>query len=221
MAMDTSPQSNTELYARKGDLISELPADVKERILELLSIRDAARTALLSTHWNHVWLRHGRLVFDADFFQCVSSKGKADKVTALVNIINNILLLHDGPIKTFALHINEMDLKPQRTFQFRVRNAQTEFHNRTSTVQENVVYNVDEPHEFITVAFSETFQEVVIGPKLNCTISFLVPIDHIYGMIPVHVLMGSDLGYGQTNWIQKNSRLCIFLSDLKFPTGQL
>nr|GMD25534.1 F-box/FBD/LRR-repeat protein At1g13570-like [Ipomoea batatas] len=97
------------------DLPVNVVADVKERILELLSIRDAARTALLSTHWNHVWLRHGRLVFDADFFQCVSSKGKADKVTALVNIINNILLLHDGPIKTFALHINEMDLKPQRS----------------------------------------------------------------------------------------------------------
>nr|GMD22264.1 F-box/FBD/LRR-repeat protein At1g13570-like [Ipomoea batatas] len=113
--MATSPRSKTELYARKRDLISELPEDVKERILELLSTRDAARTALLSTHWNHVWLRHGRLVFDTDFFQCVSSKGKADKVIALVNIINNILLLRDGPIKKFSVHMNETDLKPQQS----------------------------------------------------------------------------------------------------------
>nr|GLL35775.1 uncharacterized protein LOC109168701 [Ipomoea trifida] len=112
-------------------------------------------------------------------------------------------------------------LPSSSTFQFRARNAQTEFLNRSSTVQENVVYNVDEPQGIIILAFFETFQEVVIGSKLNCTISFLVPIDHIYGIIPVHVLMGSDLGYGQTNWIQKNNRLCIFLSDLKFPTGQL
>nr|GMD23810.1 F-box/FBD/LRR-repeat protein At1g13570-like [Ipomoea batatas] len=113
--MATSPRSNTELYSSKGDLISELPADVKERILELLSTRDAARTALLSTHWNHVWLRHGRLVFDTNFFQCVSSKGKAEKVIALVNIINNILLLRDEPIKKFTLHMNETDLKPQQS----------------------------------------------------------------------------------------------------------
>nr|GMD22266.1 F-box/FBD/LRR-repeat protein At1g13570-like [Ipomoea batatas] len=113
--MATSPRSNTELYSSKGDLVSELPADVKERILELLSTRVAARTALLSTHWNHVWLRHGRLVFDTNFFQCVSSKGKAEKVIALVNIINNILLLRDEPIKKFTLHMNETDLKPQQS----------------------------------------------------------------------------------------------------------
>nr|GMD39449.1 F-box/FBD/LRR-repeat protein At1g13570-like [Ipomoea batatas] len=112
--MATSPRSKTELFARKRDLISELPEDVKERILELLSTRDATTTALLSSHWNHVWLRHGRLVFDKDFFQCVSSKGKADKAIDLVNIINNILLLRDGPIKKFSLHMNNRDLKPQQ-----------------------------------------------------------------------------------------------------------
>nr|GLL33492.1 F-box/FBD/LRR-repeat protein At1g13570-like [Ipomoea trifida] len=64
---------------------------------------------------NHVWLRHGRLVFDIDFLQCVSSKGKAYKVIALVDIINNILLLRDRPIKIFALHINSMDPKLQQS----------------------------------------------------------------------------------------------------------
>nr|GMD08024.1 F-box/FBD/LRR-repeat protein At1g13570-like [Ipomoea batatas] len=49
------------------DLISELPVYLKERILESLPTRDAARTAFLSTHWKDVWLRHGRLAFDWDF----------------------------------------------------------------------------------------------------------------------------------------------------------
>nr|GMD29524.1 F-box/FBD/LRR-repeat protein At1g13570-like [Ipomoea batatas] len=51
------------------DLISELPVEVKDRILECLPIRDAARTALLSRHWNHVWLHHERLKFDFEFLQ--------------------------------------------------------------------------------------------------------------------------------------------------------
>nr|GLL33695.1 F-box/FBD/LRR-repeat protein At1g13570-like isoform X4 [Ipomoea trifida] len=56
--------------ARK-DIISELPDDVKEKILECLPIRDVARTALLSTDWKDVWLRHGRLVFDTHFLECL------------------------------------------------------------------------------------------------------------------------------------------------------
>ncbi|XP_019150405.1 PREDICTED: F-box/FBD/LRR-repeat protein At1g51370-like [Ipomoea nil] len=58
--------------AEARDVISELPAEVKEKILECLPTREAARTALLSTHWNNVWLRHGRLMFDWYFFQCFS-----------------------------------------------------------------------------------------------------------------------------------------------------
>nr|GMD25531.1 F-box/FBD/LRR-repeat protein At1g13570-like [Ipomoea batatas] len=51
------------------DLISELPVEVKDRILEYLPTRDAARTALLSTHWRDVWLQHGWLAFDEEFVQ--------------------------------------------------------------------------------------------------------------------------------------------------------
>ncbi|XP_031121940.1 putative FBD-associated F-box protein At3g12840 isoform X4 [Ipomoea triloba] len=50
------------------DLISELPLELKVSILECLPTRDAARTVLLSTHWNDVWLRLGRLAFDKHFF---------------------------------------------------------------------------------------------------------------------------------------------------------
>ncbi|XP_031120910.1 F-box/FBD/LRR-repeat protein At1g13570-like [Ipomoea triloba] len=82
------------------DLISPLPVEVKHRILERLSIRDAARTALLLTHWNHVWLQYGRLSFDWDFSNSVDDEGRT-----LVDIINNILLSRAGPVKEFCLMI--------------------------------------------------------------------------------------------------------------------
>ncbi|XP_019159682.1 PREDICTED: F-box/FBD/LRR-repeat protein At1g13570-like [Ipomoea nil] len=85
------------------DLISELPAEVKERILECLSVQEAARTALLSTHWNNVWVRHGRLVFDWCFFGSFS-KDKGEKGIAPINKIDDILMFHAGPVKKFTLH---------------------------------------------------------------------------------------------------------------------
>nr|GLL31334.1 F-box/FBD/LRR-repeat protein At1g13570-like [Ipomoea trifida] len=64
------------------DAISEVPVEVKERILECLPTRDAAKTALLSTHWNEIWLRHGRLVFDKDFFECLGEKDTSEDVNS-------------------------------------------------------------------------------------------------------------------------------------------
>ncbi|XP_031121014.1 F-box/FBD/LRR-repeat protein At1g13570-like [Ipomoea triloba] len=84
------------------DFISELPVEVKERILECLPTRDAARTALLSRHWRDVWLQHERLTFDCEFLQSLQDNGDR----TLVNIINNILFFRAGPVKKFTLDIN-------------------------------------------------------------------------------------------------------------------
>nr|GME11416.1 F-box/FBD/LRR-repeat protein At1g13570-like [Ipomoea batatas] len=89
---------------RSRDLISPLPVDIKHRILECLPTRDAAITALLSTHWNDVWLQHGRLTFDYDFIYSVE-QGDNDKCRTLVDIINNILLFRAGPVKKFTLYV--------------------------------------------------------------------------------------------------------------------
>nr|GLL31340.1 F-box/FBD/LRR-repeat protein At1g13570-like isoform X1 [Ipomoea trifida] len=63
----------------RRDVMSELPANVKEMILERLPTHEAARTALLSTHWRDAWLRLGRLVFDSNFFNSVLTiKGYRD-----------------------------------------------------------------------------------------------------------------------------------------------
>nr|GLL33363.1 FBD-associated F-box protein At5g38590-like [Ipomoea trifida] len=103
------------MTARK-DIISELPDNVKDKILECFHTRDAVRTALLSTHWKHVWLHHGRLVFDTHFLECLR-KCKGDKLVGLINIINHILLNRVCPVKKFSLCISCPELeapKPQQ-----------------------------------------------------------------------------------------------------------
>ncbi|XP_031120906.1 F-box/FBD/LRR-repeat protein At1g13570-like [Ipomoea triloba] len=87
------------------DLISSLPVEVKHRILECLPTQDAARTALLSTHWNDVWLQHGRLAFDCNFSYRVKQGYFKDKGRTLAGIIDNILLSRAGPAKKFTLDI--------------------------------------------------------------------------------------------------------------------
>ncbi|XP_019177289.1 PREDICTED: uncharacterized protein LOC109172566 isoform X2 [Ipomoea nil] len=58
------------------DLISELPVEVKELILQCLPFRDAARTSVLSTHWKDIWLQHAcRLWDEEDLWQQVFPVG--------------------------------------------------------------------------------------------------------------------------------------------------
>nr|GMD29526.1 F-box/FBD/LRR-repeat protein At1g13570-like [Ipomoea batatas] len=87
------------------DLISKLPVEIKDKILKCLTTRDAARTALLSTHWNDVWLQHEQLMFDYDFVQGFQQSQDVEGRT-LVSIINNILFSRAGPVKKFTLEID-------------------------------------------------------------------------------------------------------------------
>ncbi|XP_019175996.1 PREDICTED: F-box/FBD/LRR-repeat protein At1g13570-like [Ipomoea nil] len=85
------------------DLISHLPVEIKDRILECLPIQEAARTAVLSTHWNDVWLQHGQLVFDTEFFWRFGPT-----LAPYVKIITYILLQRVGPVKKFSLAISSL-----------------------------------------------------------------------------------------------------------------
>ncbi|XP_031121937.1 F-box/FBD/LRR-repeat protein At1g13570-like isoform X2 [Ipomoea triloba] len=88
------------------DLISELPLELKVSILECLPTRDAARTVLLSTHWNDVWLRLGRLAFDKHFF-CDIRKCSGKSIVPY-KIITYILLQRVQPVKKFSLHLSAL-----------------------------------------------------------------------------------------------------------------
>ncbi|XP_019175387.1 PREDICTED: F-box/FBD/LRR-repeat protein At1g13570-like [Ipomoea nil] len=98
------------------DLIRELPVEVKDRILECLPTRDAARTALLSRNWNHVWLQHERLTFDYEFVQSVQKQCQDDDGRTFVNIINSILFSRAGPVRKFTIQIDtKYDPSPQQS----------------------------------------------------------------------------------------------------------
>ncbi|RAL37555.1 hypothetical protein DM860_000249 [Cuscuta australis] len=86
--------------AASEDMISQLPDELKDRILECLNTRNAARTALLSSQWREVWLRHGRLLFDWGF-EKLGTVGSTRM--AFGKMVSDILLLRSGPVKTFKL----------------------------------------------------------------------------------------------------------------------
>ncbi|RWR80786.1 F-box/FBD/LRR-repeat-like protein isoform X1 [Cinnamomum micranthum f. kanehirae] len=76
--------------------ISDLPEDVKNLILSHLPIRDAVRTSILSKKWMHNWVSIPDIVFDKDCFI------KGALKTEHANVVDQVLLGHVGPIRTFS-----------------------------------------------------------------------------------------------------------------------
>lgn len=84
------------------DKISNLPEHVIDQILSQLSIREAVRTSVLSSKWRFKWATLPHLVFDSQCFS-VSSQDQNIVKIKLVNIVDHVLLLHNGPIYKFKL----------------------------------------------------------------------------------------------------------------------
>ena len=84
------------------DKISNLPGHVIDHILSNLSITEAVRTSVLSSKWRYKWATLPHLAFDNQCFP-VSSQDHAIVKNKLVNIVDHVLLLHNGPIYKFKL----------------------------------------------------------------------------------------------------------------------
>ncbi|XP_052188100.1 F-box/FBD/LRR-repeat protein At1g13570-like [Diospyros lotus] len=84
-----------------SDIISHLPADVKEKILMCLPIEDAVRTSILSKKWRHSWERLPQLVFDNDFCRKARTAPKNELLMAMYQV----LLRHRGPIVKLKLSL--------------------------------------------------------------------------------------------------------------------
>lgn len=84
------------------DRLSNLPAHVIDQILSQLPIRDAVRTSVLSRKWRYKWATIPHLVFDN---MCVVATSQDQIVVKnkLVNVVDHVLLLHNGPIYKFKL----------------------------------------------------------------------------------------------------------------------
>uniref|UniRef100_A0A3Q7GAT3 F-box domain-containing protein n=1 Tax=Solanum lycopersicum TaxID=4081 RepID=A0A3Q7GAT3_SOLLC len=84
------------------DDISNLPAQIVDKILSHLSLRDAVRTSVLSSKWRNKWVTLPNLVFDNQSL-LISSQDQTFIKNKIVNIVDHVLLLHSGPIHKFKL----------------------------------------------------------------------------------------------------------------------
>ncbi|PKA58907.1 F-box/FBD/LRR-repeat protein [Apostasia shenzhenica] len=77
------------------DRISTMPSNIIEVILMCLPIADAVRSSILSSRWRHLWCTIPHLIFNK---QSVPSSvhNQLDK------IVDQVLLLHNGPIHKFV-----------------------------------------------------------------------------------------------------------------------
>ncbi|XP_028081097.1 F-box/FBD/LRR-repeat protein At1g13570-like [Camellia sinensis] len=100
---------NSHRYISSNDIISDLPRNIVECILEQMPIRDAGRTIILSTKWRSIWITISQLMLDNQFFE-EALKIKPIVQHELVSIVDKILLLHSGPILKFVLCIPNVQI---------------------------------------------------------------------------------------------------------------
>ncbi|XP_074309521.1 F-box/FBD/LRR-repeat protein At1g13570-like [Silene latifolia] len=100
-----SKRGKTALGGGPADLISELPVNVIDVILELLPVRDAARMSVLSHKWFDFWRSIQKLAFDAQFFSSLVKAAKRHDTHGISRIVTNILFYHSGNLSKFHLYI--------------------------------------------------------------------------------------------------------------------
>ncbi|CAH9093417.1 unnamed protein product [Cuscuta europaea] len=84
------------------DRIRELPAGILDNVLGLLPIVEAARTAVLSTYWRDAWYELSRLEFDEEYYNYMY-----DNLTPYLEVIDQVLKQHIGPIQKFSIYTTE------------------------------------------------------------------------------------------------------------------
>ncbi|XP_076885472.1 F-box/FBD/LRR-repeat protein At1g13570-like [Bidens hawaiensis] len=102
------------------DRISRLPIGIIESILCLLPIQETARTSILSKEWRYHWLKIPKLAFDEETcqvstdggglrFKETSDRKEMSDRCKLFYAIYQVLLMHQGPIHEFTLHVYAND----------------------------------------------------------------------------------------------------------------
>ncbi|CAI0458397.1 unnamed protein product [Linum tenue] len=91
------------LRQSNSDRISNLPANVIERILQFLPIEDAAETATLSAQWSQIWAGTPKLVLNG-FLARIHDHGDhpSDSYRSMLNVYK-FLMLHDAKIDNLVL----------------------------------------------------------------------------------------------------------------------
>ncbi|XP_059650302.1 F-box/FBD/LRR-repeat protein At1g13570-like [Cornus florida] len=93
-----------EVHNGTEDIISDLPRNVIDSILEFMPMQDAARTSNLSRKWRNIWSSHPIPVLDKEFFV---KTFETERTYEFEKLINKLLFSHNGPILKFSLYIPE------------------------------------------------------------------------------------------------------------------
>ncbi|KAM0052526.1 putative F-box domain, FBD domain, leucine-rich repeat domain superfamily [Helianthus debilis subsp. tardiflorus] len=94
----------TSSAADDEDIISNLSEDLLDPILERLPVKDAVRTCVLSRKWRYRWTTIKTLFLDKQFSLQFLKIG-AFSCNGFIRVLNQIMILHNGPIFKFVLHI--------------------------------------------------------------------------------------------------------------------
>lgn len=107
---ESSP--NKVAHVNEEDMISELPIDITDIIINFLPIRDVVRTSVLANKWRDRWCTSSHLVFDDQFvcsmtkmmtkLNCIDPKLQAYK---FISVIDKLILSQRDNIHKFALQI--------------------------------------------------------------------------------------------------------------------
>ncbi|XP_059308696.1 F-box/FBD/LRR-repeat protein At1g13570-like [Lycium ferocissimum] len=101
-----STSKRVAVEVEREDIITALPRNVVDRILELLPVHDAARTCVLSKKWRDIWTTLPYLVLDNLFCKKLTAKSQA----VFRKIVDDILLQHIGNTVKFVLDVSEVHL---------------------------------------------------------------------------------------------------------------
>ncbi|CAO2203920.1 unnamed protein product [Urochloa humidicola] len=80
------------------DIISTLPDDVLSGIVSLLPVKDAARTAALSSLWRDLWASNPLVLDDMDLLL-----GNPRHVAAVTATVSHAIAAHKGPFRSLSL----------------------------------------------------------------------------------------------------------------------
>ncbi|KAJ3699930.1 hypothetical protein LUZ61_003635 [Rhynchospora tenuis] len=83
------------------DMISNLPDEIKYKILNLLPVQEAVQTSVLSKQWRRKWAFMPKLFVSE--LNCVSPTLGDTYASRLETFVDKLLLLHEGPLKSFQL----------------------------------------------------------------------------------------------------------------------
>ncbi|KAF8696796.1 hypothetical protein HU200_036433 [Digitaria exilis] len=82
----------------EDDIISRLPDDVLSSIVSLLPIKEAARTAALSSRWRRLWASNPLVLDDIDLIL-----SNPRHVSAVTNTVTSAFIAHPGPFRSVSL----------------------------------------------------------------------------------------------------------------------